>query len=100
MNPRKVDERRYLGNMIRYLHDDPTVYDNLEILRFIYKEWPTLATTIHTKTMMDTLKRRLVLMNVRYIYRGEDPGDWAYWRDYTDDGMLEYHIAPTDMSSM
>ncbi|KAI2502313.1 hypothetical protein MHU86_12117 [Fragilaria crotonensis] len=49
---------------------------------------------------MDTLKRRLLSMNVRYIYRGEDPGDWAYWRDYTDDGMLEYHIAPTDMTSM
>ena len=37
MNPRKTDERHYLENMIQYRHDDPTVYDNLEILRFIYK---------------------------------------------------------------
>jgi hypothetical protein len=100
MNPRKADERRYLENMIRYLHDDPTVYDNLEILRFIYKEWPIMENTLHTKTTMDTLKRRLLSMNVRYIHRGKDPGNWAYWRDYTDDGMLEYHTAPADMTPM
>ena len=37
-NPSRMVERKYIEEMVKYLEEDPLVYENLLVLRFVYKE--------------------------------------------------------------
>ena len=96
-NPTKAAEKDLLVSMVEYLRDDPTVNDNLDIFRFICREWYALERTLHTKATMDTVKRRLVALGVRYIQRTPDQ-NWTYWNDYSPLAIMEFYPASEDQS--
>jgi hypothetical protein len=58
--------------MVSYLRDDPTVNDDLDVFRFICRGWYVLERTLHIKATMDTVKRRLLALGIRYIHRTPD----------------------------
>ena len=90
-NPTKTAERDLIVSMVEYLRDDPVVNDDLNVFRFICRDWHiVLARTLHTKATIDTIKRRLVAMGIRYIHRTQDM-NWHYWNDYTPLAIMEFH---------
>ena len=95
--------QQHLEAMIGYLHDDPLLDANPQILRFLLKEWPGFQQSMHLTTTMDNVKKRLLQMRVRYI-QFRDNQDWLYWTDYTQTGIFAFHDAPhtmaTDMTVM
>ena len=82
-NPDRQDERRIVSRMIEHLHDDKDTDDNLEVFRFLCREWTTYSSTMHTRTTMEAVKRKLLETGVRYIHRATD-GMWSYWTTYDD----------------
>ena len=41
----RSEERRLLEAMVEHLQDDPNLMD-AEVLRFVYKEWPTMVSSM------------------------------------------------------
>ena len=85
--------------MIEYLHDDQYTNDNIAVFRFLCREWTIYFATMHTRTTMDAIKRKLLEMKVRYINRAPD-GTWSYWTKYDD--IMEfspYETAITDIET-
>jgi hypothetical protein len=103
VNPVMSQTKQYLEAMIGYLHDDPLLDADPQILRFLLKEWPGFQQSMHLTTTIDNVKRRLLQMRVRYIQFRDDK-DWLYWTDYTQTGIFAFHDAPhtmdTDMTVM
>ena len=75
--------------MMEYLRDDPVANDDLRVLRFICRDWHVLERTINTKTTVDTIKRQLMSLGIRYIQRTPDM-NWHYWNDYSPIAMMEF----------
>jgi hypothetical protein len=98
-NPTKAAEKVLLVSMVEYLREDPTVNDNLDIFRFICRDWYTLERTLHTKVTMDTVKRRLLALGVRYIQRTQDQ-NWTYWNDYSPFAIMEFYPASDDQPEL
>ena len=48
-----------------------------EVLHFVYKEWPKLASLMNTKTAVMNVKKKLLAMNAPYIHRTQD-SDWGF----------------------
>ena len=94
-NPVRSVEREYIEAMVKYLMDDPLVYDDLLVLRFVYKEWPLLQHSISTKLTVEIVKKRLLNMQVRYI-QFTTTQDWIYWNDYTEEGILAFSPTQAD----
>jgi hypothetical protein len=92
INPDKSAEKEILISMVAYLRDDPTINDDLNVLRFICRDWYTLERTLHTKATIDTIKRRLIALGIRYIHRTPDL-QWQYWNDYTPLAMMNFYPA-------
>ena len=88
-NPSRSVEREYIEAMVEHLRDDPLVYDDLLVLRFVYKEWPLLQHSISTKLTVEMVKKRLLDLQVRYL-RFTANQDWMYWNDYTEEGILAF----------
>ena len=91
INPGRQEERRILETMITHLQDDPSATMDAHVLRFVYKEWPLLMSSMNTKTTVMYVKKKLEELNVGYIHRTLDY-DWAFWSDYTIDGI--FNITP------
>ena len=92
-NPSRAQERTYIEAMVQYLQEDPLVYNDILILRFVYKEWPLLQHSITTKITMDIVRKKLIAMQVRYIQCNENQ-EWVYWNDYTEEGVLAFCPPP------
>jgi hypothetical protein len=95
INPDRTAEKDLIVSMVEYLREDPMVNDNLDVFRFICRDWYTLERTLHTRTTIDTIKRRLLSLGIRYIYRHTDQ-NWYYWNDYTPLGMMDFYPAMTE----
>ena len=91
INPGRHEERRLLETMIKHLQDDPMETMDASVLRFVYKEWPTLAPSMNTKTTVRNVKKRLQAMDIAYIHRTSE-NDWLFWNDYSIDGM--FNVTP------
>ena len=91
-NPDRTTEKKLIEDMVTYLLDDVHTTDSA-ILRFIYREWPLLTSSMNTKTTVNQVKTRLHDMGVRYIYRTQD-NDWMFWDDYTETGILDMSAPP------
>ena len=98
VNPTKTAKKELIVSMVAYLRDNPTVNDDLYVLRFICRDWYTLVErTLHTRATMDTVKRRLVLtLGIRYIHRTPDQ-QWYYWTEYTPLAMMDFPTATTEL---
>jgi hypothetical protein len=72
INPDKTAEKELLISMVAYLRDDPTVNDDLQVFPFICREWYTLERTINARATIDTIKRRLHALGIRYLHRTPD----------------------------
>ena len=94
-NPSKTAERELIVSMVEYLRDDPVVINDLAVFRFICRDWYVLERTLHTKATIDTIKRRLVAMGVRYIHRTLDM-NWHYWNDYTPLAIMDFYPMPEE----
>ena len=90
INPNRTTEKDIVESMVTYLRDDPTVNEDLNVLRFICRDWHVLEHTLHTKATMDTVKRRLLALGVRYIHRTPDQ-NWHYWNDYSPLSIMEFY---------
>ena len=94
----KSDERKLLEKLMAYLHVDPLRDEDIQVLRFLRKEWPTLKTTLHTTQTMEQLKHILLVdMQIPYLRRVKtrDPYSlqakkWEYWNDYTPEGIRQF----------
>ena len=81
-----------------YLHVDPQRDEDIQVLRFLRKEWPTIKTTLHTTQTMEKLKHILLVdMQIPYLRRVKtrDPYSlqakkWEYWNDYTPEGIRQF----------
>ena len=93
INPGRREERHIIETMISHLQDDPTATRDPDVLRFIYKDWPQLVSSMNTKTMVTNVKKKLQQMNVGYIHRTTD-NDWLFWNDYTVDGLFRITAPP------
>ena len=82
INPDNPAEKEILISMLAYLRDNPTVNNDLNVFRFIYRNWYTLECTLHTKATIHIIKQRLIALGIRYIHRTPDQ-QWHYWNDYT-----------------
>ena len=95
INPDKTAEKELIISMVAYLRDNPTVNDDLNVLRFICRDWYTLERTLHTRATIDTIRRRLNTLGIRYIHRTPDQ-QWYYWNDYTPLAMMDFYPVTTD----
>jgi hypothetical protein len=94
----KSDKRRLIEKLMEYLHVDPLWDDDIQVLRFLRKEWPMLKTTLHTTQTMEKLKHMLLEdMKIPYLRRVKtrDPYSlqakkWEYWNDYTPEGIRQF----------
>jgi hypothetical protein len=82
-------ELEYIEALVTYLQDDPPVYDELLVLRFVYKEWPLLKHSISTKLTVEIVKKRLLTMQFRCIQFSANQ-EWMYWNNYTEDGIFAF----------
>ena len=96
VNPTKTAEKELIVIMVAYLRDDPTVNDDLHVLRFICRGWYTLERTLHSRAAMDTVKRRLLALGIRSIHRTPDQ-QWYYWTEYTPLAMMDFSPATTEL---
>ena len=96
INPNRTVERGIVVSMVTYLRDDPTVNDDLDVFRFICHDWYVLERMLHTKATMDTVKRRLLALGIRYIHRTPDQ-NWSYWNDYSPLAIMEFYPMPGDI---
>ena len=81
--------------MMEYLRNDPVANDDLRVLCFICRNWHILEQTINSKATIDTIKRQLMSLGIRYIQRTPDM-NWHYWNDYTPLGMMEFYPMPKE----
>jgi hypothetical protein len=95
-NPTRTIERDIVVSMVTYLREDPTVNEDLDVFRFICRDWYVLERTLHTKATMDTVKRRLLALGIRYIHRTSDQ-NWYYWNDYSPLAIMEFYPVSGDM---
>jgi hypothetical protein len=99
INPARTAEKDLIVSMVEYLREDPMVNDDLDVFRFICRDWYTLERTLHTRTTIDTIKRRLLSLGIRYIYRHTDQ-NWYYWNDYIPLGMMDFQPAMTERTEI
>ena len=83
--------------MVKYLEEDPLVYEDLLVLRFVYKEWPLLKHPLSTKTTVENVNKCLMKMQIRYIRCSGNQDCWLYWNNYTEEGILEFSQPPDTM---
>ena len=94
----KSEERKLLEKLVAYLHVDPLRDEDVNILRFLRRDWKNVQNTLHTTATMDKLKQALTDMGVPYLRRLRvgDPRSanarkWEYWNDYTPTGISKFH---------
>jgi transketolase N-terminal domain/subunit len=95
-----AEKAQLLENIVEYLFKDPTLFDNIDVLRFLYRTWPTLKDRLRTSgRARSAVRLQLELLNVRYLQRMSN-GKWAYWHDFTKKGIADINgIIPVDAFS-
>ena len=51
--------------------------------------------TLNTKATVDTVKKRLLALGVRYIQRTPDK-QWQYWNDYSPVAIMDFYPVSSD----
>ena len=94
--PDKTTEKDLIVSMTAYLREDPTMNDDLQVFRFICRDWYMLEGTLHTRATMDTVKRCLLALGItRYIHRTPNH-NWHYWNDYTALAIMDFYPMPVE----
>ena len=99
VNPGRNEERHLIETMILHLQDDPMSTMDADVLRFVYKDWPRLSSSMNTKTTVKTVKTKLLQLNVEYIYCTAD-NDWGFWNDNSIEGLFDIYPPTTDTASI
>lgn len=61
--------------------------EDMEILRYLTKEYWTLGPTMHTVPTMRKVRTRLLELGVVYVRYHKISRLWTYWNDYTAEGL-------------
>ena len=95
----KAEKVQLLVNIVEYPFKDPTLVDDIAILRFLYRTWPTMKDKLDTcGPARSTVRLQLELLNVRYLQRRPN-GKWAYWYDFSENGIANIYCNIPDTAS-
>jgi hypothetical protein len=93
------EKRLLVTTLMEHLREYTT---DIAVLRYITKEYWSLAPTMNTIPTLKKVRARLLELGVGYVrYNKEDTRLWTYWNDYSEDGMAAWTaktVSPQDLS--